>query len=219
MKTAALRIFAIGVGVVLLTSAYTRIHSASVMTGAAQAFLTSLTPQQRAQATFQFQDDERFDWHYIPKVRKGLALRDMTPEQKQLRACAPGCRSQPARLHQGRQHHEFGRSAQGSGKRQRSDARSRGIFLHCLRRSIAHRYLGLSRGRSSCQPELHHRQRQSAGRSQFLWNQPGGDPRRATQRPAYSRARRGSRPATGKVFHRGSKEKRPLSPATRRKKF
>ena len=43
MKTAALRIFAIGVGVVLLTSAYTRIHSASVMTGAAQAFLTSLT--------------------------------------------------------------------------------------------------------------------------------------------------------------------------------
>ena len=32
VKTAALRIFAIGVGVVLLTSAYTRIHSASVMT-------------------------------------------------------------------------------------------------------------------------------------------------------------------------------------------
>jgi hypothetical protein len=84
MKTAALRIFAIGVGVVLLTSAYTRIHSASVMTDAAKAFVNSLTPAQRVQATFQFQDDERFDWHYIPKVRKGLALRDMTPEQKQL---------------------------------------------------------------------------------------------------------------------------------------
>ena len=84
MKTAALRTFAIGVGVVLLTSAYTRIHSASVMTDAAKAFLASLTPQQRTQATFQFQDDERFDWHFIPKVRKGLALRDMTPEQKQL---------------------------------------------------------------------------------------------------------------------------------------
>ncbi len=84
MKTAALRIFAIGVGVVLLTSAYTRMHSASVMADAAQAFLSSLTPAQRAQATFQFQDEERFDWHYIPKARKGLALRDMTPEQKQL---------------------------------------------------------------------------------------------------------------------------------------
>lgn len=84
MKTSVLRLFAIGVSALLLTSAYTRIHSASVMTDAAKAFLGSLTPQQRAQATFQFQDDERFDWHYIPKPRKGLALRDMTPEQKQL---------------------------------------------------------------------------------------------------------------------------------------
>ena len=84
MKTAVLRIFAIGVGVVLLTSAYTRIHSAAVMTDAAKAFLASLTPQQRTQATFQFQDDERLDWHYIPKPRKGLALREMTSEQKQL---------------------------------------------------------------------------------------------------------------------------------------
>jgi hypothetical protein len=84
VKTSILRIFAIGLSALLLTSAYTRLHSASVMTDAAKAFLTSLTPAQRAQATFQFQDDERFDWHYIPKVRKGLALRDMTPEQKQL---------------------------------------------------------------------------------------------------------------------------------------
>ena len=84
MKTAALRIFAIGVGVVLLTSAYTRMHSASVMTDAAQAFLNSLSPAQRAQATYQFQDQERFDWHYIPKPRKGLSMHEMTPEQKQL---------------------------------------------------------------------------------------------------------------------------------------
>ena len=63
MKTAALRILAIGVGVVLFTSAYTRMHSASVMTEAAKAFLSSLTPQQRAQATFQFPDDERLNWH------------------------------------------------------------------------------------------------------------------------------------------------------------
>src|SRR5271166_827938 len=84
VKTASLRIFAIGVGVALLTSAYTRIHSASVMAESAKAFLASLTPQQRAQATFPFQSDERFNWHYIPKERKGLALREMTPEQKQL---------------------------------------------------------------------------------------------------------------------------------------
>ena len=108
MKTAALRIFAIGVGVVLLTSAYTRIHSASVMTDAAKAFLASLTPQQRAQATFQFQDDERFDWHYIPKraQRPRAARHDAGAEAAG--ACAPGRRPQPARLHQSRQHHEPG---------------------------------------------------------------------------------------------------------------
>ena len=84
MKTVALRIFAIGIVVVLLTSAYSRMHSASVMTDAAKAFLTSLTPEQRAQASFQFPDDERFNWHFIPKERKGLPLREMTPPQKHL---------------------------------------------------------------------------------------------------------------------------------------
>jgi Protein of unknown function (DUF3500) len=84
VKTFIFRICAIGLGALLLTSAYTRMHSASVMADAAKAFLASLTPQQRSQATFQFTDEERLDWHYIPKPRKGLALRDMTPEQKQL---------------------------------------------------------------------------------------------------------------------------------------
>ncbi len=54
------------------------------MSDAAKAFLASLTPEQRAQATFQFTDDERLNWHFIPKPRKGLPLRDMTGEQKQL---------------------------------------------------------------------------------------------------------------------------------------
>jgi Protein of unknown function (DUF3500) len=80
----ALRLVGIGIGLVLLTSAYTRIQSASVMASAATAFLASLTPEQRAQATFQFPDEERFQWHYIPKERKGLPLREMTPTQKQL---------------------------------------------------------------------------------------------------------------------------------------
>jgi len=84
MKTVALRFFAIGIGLALLASAYSRLHTAAVMTESAKAFLASLTPQQRAQATFAMQDDERFDWHFIPKPRKGLALGDMTPTQKQL---------------------------------------------------------------------------------------------------------------------------------------
>jgi hypothetical protein len=54
------------------------------MTEAANRFLASLTPEQRAQATFKFEDDERVNWHFIPKPRKGLPLLDMASYQKQL---------------------------------------------------------------------------------------------------------------------------------------
>jgi len=84
MKAVALRFLAIGIGIALLTSAYSRFQSASVMADSAKAFLASLTPEQRAQAAFPMADEERFNWHYIPKERKGLPLRDMTPTQKQL---------------------------------------------------------------------------------------------------------------------------------------
>jgi hypothetical protein len=84
VKTVLLRLLAIGIGILLLTSAYSRMHSASVMTDTAKAFLASLDAEQRARATFQFQDEERFAWHYIPKVRKGLPLKDMNSAQKHL---------------------------------------------------------------------------------------------------------------------------------------
>ena len=71
-------------GLILLTSAYYKIHSASTMTDTATAFLNSLTPEQKAKATYTFQDDQRFDWHFIPKERKGLPLREMMPFQKHL---------------------------------------------------------------------------------------------------------------------------------------
>ncbi len=71
-------------GIVLLTSAYYRIHSAALMTDTAKNFLASLTPEQKAKVAFRFEDDERFDWHFIPKERKGLPFREMQPYQKHL---------------------------------------------------------------------------------------------------------------------------------------
>jgi len=68
----------------LLTSAYYRTESAPVMSEAAKAFLATLTPEQSAQAKFAFDADERFNWHFIPKERKGLPLKDMTPSQKHM---------------------------------------------------------------------------------------------------------------------------------------
>jgi len=56
----------------------------SEIAGAANNFLASLTPEQKAKATYEFKDDERFDWHFIPKPRKGLPFKEMTPPQRLL---------------------------------------------------------------------------------------------------------------------------------------
>ena len=78
------RLGAIAMGTILLTAAYNRTNSASVMTEAANRFLASLTPDQRAKATFSFEDAERMHWFYVPIERKGLPLREMSPYQKHL---------------------------------------------------------------------------------------------------------------------------------------
>ena len=49
--------------------------SASNMVSAANKFLGSLSDDQKARATFGFDDKERLNWHYIPRERKGLPLR------------------------------------------------------------------------------------------------------------------------------------------------
>ena len=59
-------------------------HAVSLMTETANRFLAALDPDQRAKATFPFGDDERMDWHYIPKERKGLTIGEMSPYQRHL---------------------------------------------------------------------------------------------------------------------------------------
>src|SRR5712692_4398084 len=84
MRHLFLRLAALTIGAILLTSAYYRINSSTVMTLAAQHFLAALTPEQRAKATFTFQEDERANWHFIPRERKGLPILEMTPPQRAL---------------------------------------------------------------------------------------------------------------------------------------
>jgi hypothetical protein len=84
MKSLFLRLGATAMGAVLLTSAYYRTSSASVMAEAANRFLASLTAEQRAKATFQFEDAERVNWFFIPIERKGLPLREMGTFQRHL---------------------------------------------------------------------------------------------------------------------------------------
>jgi hypothetical protein len=71
---------------VLLTAAVAcHAHRAGEeMAAAANKFLDSLSAEQRAKATFEFKSDERQNWHFIPKVRQGLTIKDMKPEQRTL---------------------------------------------------------------------------------------------------------------------------------------
>jgi len=62
-----------------------RAHEAGQqMADVANALLKTLSPDQKAKTVFKFSDEERENWHFIPRERKGLAMREMTPEQKLL---------------------------------------------------------------------------------------------------------------------------------------
>ncbi|MFN0123881.1 MAG: DUF3500 domain-containing protein [Blastocatellia bacterium] len=59
-----------------------RVKSAAAMTAAANKFLASLDAAQRGKATYKFDDEQRLDWHFIPKDRKGLPLKEMNDAQR-----------------------------------------------------------------------------------------------------------------------------------------
>lgn len=56
--------------------------AAREVTAAARAWLDGLDDSQRVQATFPFDTTERFVWAYTPGHREGLAIRDMSTDQR-----------------------------------------------------------------------------------------------------------------------------------------
>ena len=62
-------------------------RSSSTMASAANAFVNSLSPEQRQKATFPFESNERLHWNFIPSEafpRNGLLLKDMNENQRKL---------------------------------------------------------------------------------------------------------------------------------------
>jgi hypothetical protein len=55
----------------------------SAMSSAANALIASLDDAQRAKIRFPFESEERLNWHFIPRERKGLPLKEMTEPQRQ----------------------------------------------------------------------------------------------------------------------------------------
>ena len=79
------RILPVFCGVWLLAANSERVDTAAAIVESAKAYLAGLTSQQRDQAVLPFEGEDRLNWHYIPlDNRKGVAFRQMGPEQKQL---------------------------------------------------------------------------------------------------------------------------------------
>lgn len=58
-------------------------RTTALMVKAADAFLDSLTSEQRSKCSFTFEDEQRFDWHFVPLARKGIPLKELDAKQRQ----------------------------------------------------------------------------------------------------------------------------------------
>ena len=59
-----------------------RIDLTQEMVEATNAFVSSLSVQQRNNGVYTFEDEERFNWHFIPRDRKGVPFRSMSDSQR-----------------------------------------------------------------------------------------------------------------------------------------
>ena len=84
-RPSMLRQLALTAALALLLPFSVRAHDAGAqMAEVANAFLAILTPEQQKKATFDFASEERINWHFIPRERLGLPMKEMTPQQRLL---------------------------------------------------------------------------------------------------------------------------------------
>ncbi|PCI82136.1 MAG: hypothetical protein COB20_00580 [SAR86 cluster bacterium] len=64
-----------------LSAQQTQIELSEAIVAASKLFLSGLDAQQSERASFEFNEEERLNWHFIPRAREGVALKELTPEQ------------------------------------------------------------------------------------------------------------------------------------------
>ncbi|MFZ4629128.1 MAG: DUF3500 domain-containing protein [Blastocatellia bacterium] len=67
-----------------VAEAIARQRLALAMAEGANAFLASLTPEQRAKAAFRLEDGQRKEFYFVPRARFGIPLKDLSEQQRQL---------------------------------------------------------------------------------------------------------------------------------------
>jgi hypothetical protein len=71
------------VALALWAGAYVE-QTGSRMAVAAGRFLAALSKDQAAKVSYPFDSSERLDWHFIPRARKGLPIKELSSEQRSL---------------------------------------------------------------------------------------------------------------------------------------
>ena len=208
-------------------------RSSSAMADAATRLLSSLTPEQRQQATFAFDADERLHWHFIPTEmfpRKGLLIRSMTePQRKLAHDLLKAGLSQRGYLTATSimdletvlKALEAAQRAAGAAAaaRHAARARSREVLLLDLRHAVREGHVGLARRRASRVAALHRRQRHAGRRVAVVLRQQPGRSARGAEEGAADPRRRGGRGARAaavarRVAAREGDHRRRRRPAT-----
>ena len=93
MRSTIFRLLIASTCLALLGTAYNRMTVQHQLSDSANAFLASLNDEQKAKATFKFDDEERFFFHFIPaedvakrygRPRKGVPFVELTAPQRHL---------------------------------------------------------------------------------------------------------------------------------------
>jgi hypothetical protein len=66
----------------LLVAGFPPVSEAQELAASATGFLSTLTTALRERAHYDFDDKERFNWHYIPRRRNGVSFRELNDAQK-----------------------------------------------------------------------------------------------------------------------------------------
>src|SRR5262245_58178938 len=67
----------VAIAALLSANLQTATPSGAAMAKAAKEYLGKLTDEQRKQTSFSFDDKERLNWHFIPRPRNGLPVKQL----------------------------------------------------------------------------------------------------------------------------------------------
>ncbi|HEX6892746.1 MAG TPA: DUF3500 domain-containing protein [Chryseolinea sp.] len=70
------------IALILIVLFNTPLMGQNALVEKANKFLSSLPEPLRQKAQYKFDDEERFNWHFVPKARNGVSFRDFDPAQR-----------------------------------------------------------------------------------------------------------------------------------------